>query len=167
MKAKVSPQGFVSAAPPWSLSTSSPRGSLPQHAILPEQIAWASHRLQLSQHCSNTAPYHTAPLSGTAPHGSPRTAAPARAAPAGVPTGCASFRLHPPLPRRLLRGCTGRCALRGAHGLQGDGLLLRGPLLGCRKLLLCAWSSSCPPSALTSVPSGLFSHISHPSFPAC
>ena len=41
----------------------------------------------------------------------------------------------------------------------GDSLLLCGPLLGCRELLLCAWSSSCPPSVLTSVPAGLLSHI--------
>ena len=53
-----------------------------------------------------------------------------------------SFRLH-----GLSHGCTGRSALYG--GLQGDSLLLHGPLLGCRELLLCTWSTSCPPSALT------------------
>ena len=45
------------------------------------------------------------------------------------------------------------------HGLQGDSLLHCGPLLGCRELLLCAWSTSCPFPMLTLVPIGLF--LSH------
>lgn len=40
-------------------------------------------------------------------------------------------------------------------GLNGDILLLYGPLLVCRKLLIHTWSTSCSPSALTLVPSGL------------
>ena len=84
-----------------------------------------------------------------------------------IPTGCASFRPHPLLPLRLLCGFTGRSAPCSAHGLQGDGLLFCGPLLRCRNLLLCAWSSSCPPSALTLVPAGLFSHSSNSSSSCC
>lgn len=71
-----------------------------------------------------------------------------------VSTGCASFRPHPPLPRVLLRGCTGRSAPRGAHGLQRDGPLLRGPHLGRGEVLLCAPSASRPPPALRRVPAG-------------
>ena len=56
---------------------------------------WAYHRLQLSQHCSNMALYYRAHPSGTAPHRSPRAAAPLQAAPAWVSMGCASFRPHP------------------------------------------------------------------------
>lgn len=35
--------------------------------------------------------------------------------------------------------------LYGARGLQGDSLLHHGPCVGFRKLLLCTWSTSCPP----------------------
>lgn len=45
---------------------------------------------------------------------------------------------------------------------QRDSLLLLGPLLGCGKFLLCAWSTSCPPSALTWMVAVLFlSTFSH------
>ena len=50
--------------------------------------------------------------------------------------GCACFKPHPLLARGLLCGCTWRSALRGACELQEDGLLLHGPLLVCRELLL-------------------------------
>lgn len=66
-------------------------------------------------------------------------------------TGCASTRPHSPLPRGLLRGCIWRSAPWDTCGLQGDSLLFHRPLLGCRELLLCAWSTSCPPATLTSV----------------
>jgi len=48
----------------------------------------------------------------------------------------------------------------------GDSLLLCGPLLGCRELLLCAWSTPCFLSALTSVPAKLLLSHSHSSLPA-
>ena len=83
----------------------------------------------------------------------------ARAAPAAVSMGCNSFGTHPLLHHGLLHGCRWRYALHGAQRLQGNGLLLHGPLLGCRELLLCAWSIFCPPSALTWVPAGMFSLI--------
>jgi len=66
----------------------------------------------------------------------------------------------------LLHGYMGRSAPCGACGLQGDSLHHCGPLLGCRELLLHVWITSCPPSALTSVPAGLLSCISHSSLPA-
>ena len=46
---------------------------------------------------------------------------------------------------------------------RGQSTLHHGPLHDCRELLLCTWSTSCPPSALTLVVAGLF-HISHSSF---
>jgi len=65
----------------------------------------------------------------------------------------------------LLHGCAWRSVPCGAYGLQGDDLLLHEPLLGCTELLLHAWSTSCPPFALTLVASGLLliSHFSLPS----
>lgn len=45
----------------------------------------------------------------------------------------------------------------------GDGLLLCGPIRGCRELR--SWSTSCPPPALTLVRAGLFSYITHSSLP--
>ena len=74
---------------------------------------------------------------------SPWAAALAWASSVGYPWAVA-FRPHTLLYRGLLHGCTGRSALCGACGLQEDGMLLHGPLLGCRELLLHAWSSSCP-----------------------
>ena len=82
------------------------------------------------------------------------------------PWAVSSFRTHPLLPHGLLHGYTGRSAPCGDHGLQGDGLLLHGPLLGCRELPLCTWNTSCPPSALTWMAAGRFSHVSHSSLPA-
>ena len=54
-------------------SASAPYG-VPPAGCHPSQTdpVWAFHRLQLSQHCSNTAPYHRAHPSGTTPHESPR-----------------------------------------------------------------------------------------------
>lgn len=73
-----------------------------------------------------------------------------------VSTGCASFRPHPLLHHGLLHGWTGRSAQCGVHGLQGDSLLLHGPLLDFRGVLLWAWSTSWPTSALTLVAAGMF-----------
>lgn len=71
------------------------------------------------------------------------------------------------LHRGLLRGCVRKSAPHGAHELQRDSLLLHGPLLGCRELLLCTWSFSCFLPALTRVPARPFlSHFSHLS-PRC
>lgn len=69
--------------------------------------------------------------------------------------GCVSFRTSSTAVCRIQCGCLWRSALRGAHGLHGDVLLCCGPLLGCRELLLYAWSTSCPPGALTTEPAGL------------
>lgn len=75
-----------------------------------------------------------------------------------------SFRPYPLLHRILLYVWIWRCALCGAPGLQEDSLLHPGALLDCRELLLCAWSSSSPPSALNLVPEVLFlPHFSVPS----
>ena len=74
---------------------------------------------------------------------SSQAATPAWAAPVAVSMGCATFRPHPLLHCGLLRGCMWRSAPCCAHGLQGDDLLLHGPLLGCWELLLCAWRTSC------------------------
>lgn len=57
-----------------------------------------------------------------------------------------------------------RSAPSGTHGLQRDSLLHHGPLLRCRKLLLCGWSTFCPTSALPLVAAGLFP-ISYLSLP--
>lgn len=80
---------------------------------------------------------------------------------------------HPLLHHGLLYGCTWRSALRCACRLQGDSLLHRGPLLACKKLLLHAWSTSCPTGAPPALLlhrlcrlQGYFSHISHSSFSA-
>lgn len=64
----------------------------------------------------------------------------------GVSMGC-----------RFLRPCCcpqGSSMFAWGDQLQEDGLLLHGPLLGCRELLLHAWSISCP-CTLTVVPAGL------------
>lgn len=50
--------------------------------------------------------------------------------------GYAFFKPHPLLPRGLFCGCMWKSALSGVCGLQEDGLLHDGPLLGCRELLL-------------------------------
>ena len=55
------------------------------------------------------------------------------------------FQLH----LRLLHSCMRRSVLHSAWELHRDSLLLHGPLLDCRELLLHAWSTSCPPSVLT------------------
>jgi len=104
---------------------------VPPTACHPSQTdpAWASHRLQLSQHCSNTAPYHRAHCSGTAPHRSPWAAAPARVIPTGVPTDCTSFSCHMDssmaAQRDLLRavptGCRGMaCSSVGLSWASGS-----------------------------------------------
>ena len=122
----------------------------------------ASHRLQHSQHCSNTAP-STGPtlqaLLHMGPHRqhllqpsypttgcSPQAAASAQADPAGVSIGCVSSWPHLLLGHGLLSVCMGRSALHSAHTesymLQGVGLLLHVLLLCCRKLLLFTWRTS-------------------------
>lgn len=53
-------------------------------------------------------------------------------------------------------GCSWKSAPGGAHGLQGTTCSTMGFSMGCRELLLHAWSTSCLPSALTLVVSGLF-----------
>jgi len=109
--------------------------------------AWASHRLQLSKHCSSMAPYHSAYPSGVAPHRSPQGQLPQPGCPTvgsspwavalsqgcscwRVSMDCASFRPHPLLPRWLPHSC--------------------------REVLLSAWSTSCLPSSLTLMPAVLF-----------
>lgn len=64
-------------------------------------------------------------------------------------------------------GCTWSSALHVAHVLQGDNLLYHRPLLGCREFVFHTRSTSCFPSALISVPTGLL--LSHFSFlsPIC
>lgn len=69
--------------------------------------------------------------------------------------GCASCRPYLLLPHGLLQGCIWKFALYSACWLQEKSLLLCGSLLGCRELLLNAWSISFPPSALTLVHTGL------------
>jgi len=85
-----------------------------------------------------------------------------------LPTGCTSPTIAPvqlhtmgptlqALPTRLshhglLHGCRAPC---GTHGLPGAALLLCGPFLGCRELLLHTWNTSCPSLALTLVAAGL------------
>jgi len=86
------------------------------------------------------------PSCGTAGR-SGRAAAPARGYPRAVP------------PPGRIRCCTGSCSVLCPRA-AGDSLLHHGPLLGCRELLLCTWSSSCT----NSVPAGpllshCFSHI--------
>jgi len=73
--AAVSPWCFISPACPWPLSACALYG-VPPTGYHPSQadLAWASHRLQLSKHCSNMALYHRVhPLwlhcSSTASHG--------------------------------------------------------------------------------------------------
>lgn len=122
------------------------------------------------QHCFNTAQCHRAHPLVTAPQwfpmgsSSPRVPASLQAPFHGLqfwprPYFCWGPPCAAP-PSGLLRGYTWISPHR-AHGLQRDSLPRNGPFLGCRKLLLCTWSNSCPPSALTSVPAGLF--FSHPS----
>lgn len=64
-------------------------------------------------------------------------------------------------------GCTWRSAPCSARGLQGGSLFHCGPLLDYREQLLCAWSTSCSPSALTSVPKGPFLFIFSLFHPSC
>lgn len=84
----------------------------------------------------------------------PRAAAQAQ----GLSLGCMPFRTHPLLHRRFLHVCMGR-SLHSACGLQRDNLLLHGPFLGCKELLLHSWSTFYPPSVLTLGTVGLFPHI--------
>lgn len=64
-----------------------------------------------------------------------------------------SFRPHPP----AALGATLCAMCKSVHVLLGNSLLQRGSLLGCKKLLLCTWSSSCSTSAWTLRPAGLLS----------
>lgn len=131
--------------------------SFPQAAALQ---AWLHIMGPIFQECST-------------PHGSPRAARPPACLPyyrllhmgssstfglllLGLSMGCSSFRPHPLLHCGLLHGCMWRSASCGISVLQGDSLLHYGPLLGCKELLLCAWSTCCPPAALTLVAAGLF-----------
>ena len=161
-----------------------PLSCLPQHVHLPQMISCGLPTACSSpQHFSNTALNHGAHPSGTAPaqpHGGRSPSAPAplwaplcvlqlqpRAAPVGVSMVCASISPHPLLHCELLHGCTWRSVLCGAQGLQWDVLLFCGPLLGCRELLLHAWSTSCPPPALALGAAGtLLPHLS-PLSPNC
>ena len=128
---------------------------------------WPSHRLRLSKHCPTEQPalYNRAHPSDPAPHGSPSAAAPPALLPHHrlLPTGCRfSQQLlllgpHPRLHRGLLHVCTWRSAPCGTCELREDALLLHGPLLCCRELLLC---TSCPPPALTLVAAGLLLSLS-------
>ena len=110
----------------------------------PSGPVWASHRLQLSKHHSS----HEPPFEIYSRMGPHRWQLRPGAVPVGVPMGCGSFMPHPLLHHGLLRGCTRRSALCGTHGLWGHSLLLCGPLLGCRELLLSTSSTSCPPWCL-------------------
>jgi len=84
--------------------------------------------------------------------------------------GC-SCRILPGVhPSCLIHCCTvgSSIAARGdlLHavyvGCRGDSLLLHGPLLGCRQLLLCTWNTSCPLPARALMSGGLLlSHYSH------
>lgn len=128
-----------------------------------------SHRPQLFQHCSNTAPSHRAHSSGAAPAqphrrqlpqpscpnggSSPWAAALFQAGPAGISMGCASFIPHALLQSELLHGFTWRCAPCCARGLQEGSLLLQGTAASHLEHLLpssCADLGGC---RATSVPS--------------
>ena len=108
-------------------SAPAPHEYLPQDAILPELMpvgfpqaaappALLPHHELLSTYCSS-----------------------------GLRCSCGAFpwvlasRPHLPPHYRPLHGCTWRCALHGAHGLQGDNLLHCGPLLGCGPFLESAF----------------------------
>lgn len=69
--------------------------------------------------------------------------------------------------RRISHRCTWRSAQCGTHGLQGDNLPNGGPLLDCRELLLCTWSISCLPSALTFGAAWLLLSYFSPPSPSC
>jgi len=141
-------------------------GSLPQDALL----SWADPlrafcRLQFFNSYSNTGPYHGAHASQAdlPQHRHPTVGsftsptAPPQTPPHGLKLwprsyccrGCTPFRPHPLLQCGLLHGCTWRCTPHNAPRLQGNSVLLHGPLLDCREL--CTWSTSCPPFALTLV----------------
>jgi len=86
---------------------------------------------------------------------SPRAAAAARGCSCGSIHRLCLLQASSTAALGLLRGCTGRSAR--------DRLLLPGPLLGCRELLLRAWSTTCPPFARPPAPAGLlFTHCSLP-----
>lgn len=143
----------------------------PSHGCCPSRTdpTWPSHGLQLqallccgsipwgpSSGCCFSSPGPSAPCSS-----SPRAAAPAQALLLWGSVGCISFSPHPLLHHRFPHGSKGRSAPCGARGLWRDSLLHRGPLLGCRELLLCARTTFCPPSVLTLVAVGLLpSHVS-------
>ena len=124
--------------------------ALLQHSSVPQHPPF--------RHCSTTAPTGSSSPIPPAPLQAPLSGLQLqpRVLLQGLSVGCASFRSHPLLPCGLLHGFTRRSAPRGTHGLRGDRLFFHGPLLGCRELLLCAWSTSCPLPALTLVPAGLF-----------
>ena len=155
-----------------------PRGSVPRDAVLPQLILCG---FPTGRSSPGTAPHGfvpRGPTSGAAPAPSPRAAAvPALLPHRGLlPTGCGSG------PGLLLGGIRGpyllqasataapwaspwlhgRSALCGARGLRGDGLLLCGPLWAAWS---CCFVPGAPP-ALTAVPAGLLSPISHCSLPA-
>ena len=151
--------------------------------MIPSFLSWsprASHRLQLSKHCSNMALYHRAHPSGTAPALPPQAAAPPALLCGLLPMGCSSslgLFLWGLCGLQLLQASS-TAALWAPPWLHveicslwcpwaaGDSLLIRGPLLGCRELLLCTWNTSYPPSALTLVPTALLLSVSHSSLPA-
>ena len=121
----------------------------------PADPAWASHKLILI---------------GAAP--------PPQAFPTGSSSGPGLFLWGHPwavAPSGLILCCTvgSSVAAQGdllcvapTQSLWGHSLLLCGPLLGCRELLLSAWSTPCFLSALTSVPAKLLLSHSHSSLPA-
>lgn len=128
----------------------------PSHGCCPSRTdpTWPSHGLQLqallccgsipwgpSSGCCFSSPGPSAPCSS-----SPRAAAPAQALLLWGSVGCISFSPHPLLHHRFPHGSKGRSAPCGARGLRRDSLLHRGPLLGCRELLLCARTTFCPHS---------------------
>lgn len=92
------------------------------------ELKWASHKLQLTQHCSPQLLMDCSSSPGCSWSGI---------------CGLSLLQTSSTAAPQLVHGCTGRSVPWGAHGIQGDVLLLHGPLLSGRELLLCAWSSSC------------------------
>lgn len=89
------------------------------------------------QHCPNKlSSQPSCPAMGH----SPRAAALPTLLLRGCPWAVDSVRPLPLLHCGHLHSCTWRSAPHSAWGLKEDSLLLRGLLLGCRKLLLHAWS---------------------------
>jgi len=100
----------------------------PSHGCHPSPIdpAWASHRLQLSKHDPSIAPYHRAIPQALFQHSS---------------MGSSSHR--PPPALRAASQLHVEMSSRWCPWAAGDSLLHHGPLLGCKELLLHAWSTSC------------------------